>query len=306
MDRLKYGTRPQISQVYEGGNVDTASEEPSATRIKLSKGQQIGLVSIAGLAAVTVGYLLPGGSDWYNVVRPASLALLSGKSPFSVPFWFSPIWGLLPFLPLALLPARIGHAILFAVSLSAYTYTIGRMKARPLSMALFLLSPPIVTALWLDSTDWIPLLGFVLPPQIGLFFVALKPQLGLPIAVFWFAEALRQGHKEVLRVFGPFAIASGLMIAVYGVSPFLGGSQLIGIAHNASLWPVSLPIGLGPVVAALRRRDSRYAIAAGPCLSPYVMITSWSAPLLAIAASTAETAAAVGGLWILAYLQTGL
>ena len=216
--------------------MDTASDKPSAARITLSKGQQIGLVAIAGLAAVTVGYLLPGGSDWYNVIRPASLALLSGKSPFSVPLWFSPIWGLLPFLPLALLPARVGHAILFAVSLSAYTYAVGKMKARPLGMALILLSPPIVTALWLDSTDWIPLLGFVLPPQIGLFFVALKPQLGLPITIFWFAEAVRKGPKEVLRVFGPVAIAGGLMIAVYGISPFLAGSQLIGIAHNASLW----------------------------------------------------------------------
>lgn len=290
----------------EGSGVGTPMDTEPSGRIELSRTQQIGLVVVAGLAAVSVGYFLPGGSDWYNVIRPASRALLSGQSPYSVPFWFSPVWGLLPFLPLALLPAEIGHAILFAVALGAYTYTVGKMNAKPLAMVAFLLSPPIVTALWINSTDWIALLGFVLPPQIGLFFAAVKPQLGLPIAIFWFAEALREGPREVLRVFGPVAVASGLMIAVYGVSPFLAGTELINIAHNASLWPASLPVGLGLVAAALRKWDVRYAIAAGPCLSPYVMITSWSAPLLALSASTVEMAAAVGGFWIIAYLQTGL
>ncbi|MGA9191811.1 MAG: hypothetical protein WBZ24_08770 [Anaerolineales bacterium] len=277
----------------------------SAGQVEVPKRLQIGLVAAAGLGTAVLGYFLPGGSDWYNVVRPAALAVLSGHSPYSVPLWFSPVWGLIPFLPLALFPAKIGHAVLFAISLFAYTFAVGRMKARPLAIVVFLLSPPIITALWLDSTDWIPLLGFVLPPQIGLFFVALKPQLGLPIAIFWLVEAIRKGPKEVLKVFGPVAAAGALMLAVYGISPFLGGSKLIGIAHNSSLWPVSLPLGLGLAVAALRKRDRRYAIAAGPTLSPYVMITSWSAPLMAVADSTAEMTVAVIGLWILAYLQTG-
>ena len=72
---------------------------------------------------------------------------------------------------------------------------------------------------------------------------------------------------------------------------------------NASLWPMSLPVGLALSVTALRKSDVRYAIAASPLLSPYLLFHSWSGALFAVLASPAESIAAVVGLWILVIIR---
>jgi len=252
-----------------------------------------------------VGWVIPGGADWYEVVRPAARLFLAGRSPYSQPLWYAPVWGLIPFLPLALLPPLPGRAVLFIMSLSAYAYCVYKLKAGPLGLIAFLLSPPIVVALWLNSLDWLPLLGFVLPPPIGLFFVSLKPQLGIGVAAYWFVEACRKGWREVVRVFGPVSVALAVQLAVYGVEPFWEARRLVTMEHNVSLWPALLPVGLTLVVAAWRKREIRYAFAAGPCLSPYVMITSWAAVLVALSAATPELLTGVIGGWILVLLRVG-
>jgi hypothetical protein len=252
-----------------------------------------------------VGWHLPGGSDWYQVVRPATLRLLEGRSPYGQPTWYSPVWVMAPFIPLALLPPQLGRAVLFAASLCAYTFSAVKMGARPAGVAAFLISPPIVVALWLSSIDWIPFLGYVLPPQIGLFFLTAKPQLGIAVAAFWLVESARRGWREVIRVFAPITISLGVLFLIYGIDPFLGAASMVDMPHNASLWPTSLPLGLTLLVAALRKRELRFSIATGPCLSPYVMITSWGAPFLAIASFTPELIAAVVGAWILAMMRSG-
>jgi hypothetical protein len=68
---------------------------------------------------------------------------------------------------------------------------------------------------------------------------------------------------------------------------------------NATLWPMSLPVGLVLIVTAIRKRELKYALGASPCLSPYILLHSWVVVLLAIVSSTAELIAAVIGLWIL-------
>jgi hypothetical protein len=57
------------------------------------------------------------------------------------------------------------------------------------------------------------------------------------------------------------------------------------------------------LAAALRKREIRFAIGAGPCLSPYVLFHSWSGPLLAVVPNQWDTLAAVAGLWILVLLR---
>jgi hypothetical protein len=101
-------------------------------------------------------------------------------------------------------------------------------------------------------------------------------------------------------------LAIAAMLAISGFAPFLAAVQLERVPHNTSLWPLTLLLGAGLIVAVLVKREPRFAIAAGPFLTPYVMLTSWSAPLLAVVSTTPELAAAVAGTWVLAYLQTGL
>lgn len=271
----------------------------------------IGLIFFL-VAAWAFSMVLPDGVDWVLTYRPATLALLRGESPYTsssmsskAPFVAAP-WGLIPLIPLAILPVKMGRAILLLVSILALAYTCRKLGARPLAMGLFLISPPVIHSLLNSNIEWIPLLGFVLPPQIGLFFISVKPQSGFIVGIFWLVETWRKsGLKGVVRVFGPVTAALILSFIIYGLWPLNANNALniVNSGFNASLWPISLPVGLGLLVAAIRKRDIRFAMPASPCFSPYVIFHSWSTAVLALSANTAELAAVVAGLWAVTIIR---
>lgn len=251
--------------------------------------------------------IYPDAIDWSTAFRPAARRLLQGEPLYGVPadkplFIHAP-WTLLPLIPLALLPEIVGRAGLVVMSILAYIYTANQLGARPFAVALVLVSPPVLHLLLNGNIDFMAALGFVLPPQIGLFFIAAKPQMGIAVGLFWLYEAWHGGGaKEVLRVFAPFAIVLGISFLIWGFWPsYFGLTE--NYWWNASLWPQSIPVGLGLLVAALRKNEIRYAIAASPCLSPYVLFHSWSGALLAIVHRLPEMIAVFIGLWVLVLLQ---
>lgn len=283
-----------------------------------------------GLTAV-MSSVLPAGVDWDKTFYPAARQALALRNPYTTggPYqsfgdwlpllplsesaagaanmFYNPPWALLPLLPLALLPSNIGRALLLLVSLLAFGYAAYKLGAKPLALAAFLASPPVLHCLLNANVDWMPVLGFVLPPQIGLFLVVIKPQLGWTVAVFWLVESFRKGGvKEALRVFTPIGLAYAVSYVVFGFSPLAFNQETSDLWWNASLWPVSIPVGLGLLAAALRQRQMRYAMGAAPCLSPYVLFHSWSGALVAIVHRQFETLVVVAGLWILVALQSGI
>jgi hypothetical protein len=269
----------------------------------------ISLMVFIGLA-VAVASSLPDGIDWELTYRPAALAMLQGRNPYDsevapeAPFFAAP-WGLLPLIPLAVLPVEIGRALLLFISMGCFAYTAKRLGAGLAGVVAFTLSPPVVHCLLNANVEWLPLLGFVLPPQLGLFFISVKPQTGFAVGLFWFVEAWRRGGwREVVRIFAPVTIALLLSFGLYGLWPFRF-SSVLGIAQNfnASLWPMSLPIGLALLVAAIRTRKVEYAMPASPCLSPYVLFHSWSSAVVALSSRTPELITAVIGLWIVVILR---
>jgi hypothetical protein len=202
-------------------------------------------------------------------------------------------------LPLALLPENVGRALFLLLNFAAFTYVAYRLGAKPLAMAFFLLSPPVLHSLFNGNIDALVLLGFILPPPVGLFFLAIKPQIGAAVAFYWLIESWRQkGAPEVIRVFAPFTIALLASFLFFGLWP-LRWRQEVDQWWNASAWPLSIPVGLGLLVAAVRRRRVELAMAASPCLSPYVLLHAWVGALAAILPLTAETIAVVIGLWLL-------
>ncbi len=266
---------------------------------------RLSLVALLAVIAVLVASLyLPPGRDWHNY-RGASVALLSGKSPFSAPFFFAPPWILLPLVPFAVLPERIGRAVLFLVSLSAFAYTAYRFGAKPLGIAVFLLSPPVIHCLLNANMEWLPLLGFTLPPELGLPLVMTKPQTGFAVALFWIVEAWREsGIRGVVRISWPLVALFLASCVLFGFWPARSPDILpLAEGFNASLWPISIPVGLALVTASIRRREMKYAMGASPCLSPYVLFHTWVAALVPLASSTAELIAAVVGLWILVLIR---
>jgi hypothetical protein len=264
--------------------------------------QVAGLIFIL-LIIGAVGLIMPGGEDWTGVFLPATEHLLAGQSPYNEPMFFSPVWVLIPFIPLAFLPLGISRSILFIIAIITYSVSARKLGAKNIVLAAFLLSPPVIFSLWLASNDWMPILGFVLPPQIGLFFVLSKPQMGSIVTLFWFVETCRKGGmREIIRVFAPVTIAFLLTFLIFGMWP-LRSMNLVSIEHNASFWPVTIPIGLGLLVASLRKRKIEFAMAAGPCLSPYLMFPSWVSAIAATLNSTPEALVAIAGTWIFIILR---
>jgi hypothetical protein len=262
------------------------------------------LLALAGCGLIwALSVVLPPGIDWHETFRPAAVAALHGTSPYSVTGFLNPPWAVLPFVPLALLPEAVGRAIVLVVSATALGLSAHRLGARPLALAAFLLSPIVIHGLLNASVDWLVLLGFILPPQIGLFFVVIKPQVGGALVLFWLVEAWRAGGlKEVARVFWPITAATLLSFLFFGLWPLRFGHTL-SYWWNASLWPMSIPVGLALMVMAYKKRSARYAMGADPCLSTYVLFHSWVGALVALAAAEAEMVAAVIGLWALVILR---
>ena len=257
-----------------------------------------GVVLFFALSFLIAPYL-QGGIDWYETFYPAGRAALAGKSPYTVAGFCNVPWAILPILPFTLLPIEVGRAAFMLFSLLAFAYIARKLGASPLVTGIFVMSPPVLHCLLNANIDWLTLLGFILPPQIGLFFIAIKPQTTFVVGIFWFFEAWRKGGvKEVLRVFLPVTVTLLLSFALFGfwIERFRAP---VNFGWNASLYPMSIPIGLALLVKSLRARSKSLAMAASPFLSPYVAFHSWSGALLAFAAEPLEMSAAVLGLWIL-------
>jgi hypothetical protein len=247
--------------------------------------------------------LTPPGVDWETAFRPAAREMLTLRSPFRVPGFFNPPWTAFALIPFALFPEQVGRVLLIFAGLIAYAYTAYKLGGSKWAIIAIVLSPPVMHNMLNGNIDWLSLLGLIMPPQLGLFFVTMKPQLGVAVVIFWLVESWRTGgFRQTLRVFWPITLVSILSFFLYGFWPSRSGVE-VDLWWNASLWPLSIPVGLALLVAALRKRDIYYAMGASPCLSPYVLFHSWIIAVYAVIRSTPETIAAVIGLWILVAIR---
>ena len=261
------------------------------------------MLGSAGVLAVGIAayYLLPNPVDWTIFYRPAALALISGTSPFTVGFFFNAPWILLPLIPFALLPYRIGVAALFIANLSIFFYIGLRMAARPLALIAYCCSLPVIATLLFGQVDGLVLLGLFLPRPLGLLFLLAKPQIGVVVALFWFIETWRvSGWKQVLKTFAPVTGLFLISFVLFGFWPLRYDiGSLISADHNTSMWPGSFMIGLPLLFYAIRTRRENFAWISAPFFSPYVAPQSWSIALLGLMHSDIEIAAASIASWSL-------
>jgi len=262
----------------------------------------LAVIVLTGLV-VAMSIFLPPAVNWHGAFRPAALAIIHGRSPYNAEGFFNPPWVAILLIPFAVLPENMGRAALVIVALAAYAYVAHKLGANKLAIGLSLLSHPVMHGILNGNIDWLAVLGFVLPTWLGLFFLMIKPQVGLAVIVFPFISTWREGgFVKVVRTFIPFGVAMILSIAVFGPW-FLSISNEINLAGNSSLWPLSIPIGLTFLVASIRKNEIRYSMAASPFLSPYVIMHSWIGAFLALAPLTYEITAAVIGMWIVVIIR---
>lgn len=255
------------------------------------------------LTTILFTFFLPPAVDWSNYYRPAANEFVNGRSPYTVDGFINPPWVLLPMLPLLLLPENLSRAILAVGMIISLVFVSKKMGANLVGTVFLLLSPPVIQLFIDGNIDWIVALGFILPPQIGLFFITLKPQLGLFLAIYWLISSWRLGGiREVFRVFTPFLLVLLLTFLVYGFYP-LNHVEHLAWGGNTSLWPISIPVGLALFVHSIRKNDQNFSILASPCFSPYLILHSWIGVLLVLSRFTWEFAASVIGLWIVVIIR---
>jgi hypothetical protein len=266
------------------------------------------LVLILG-AAVLYGFFLifPSlqiGMDWEQTYRPAALAMAHGKSPYSVEIFYAAPWAVIPLIPFALLPPKLGNIGIFLLGLSAFAYVAYKLKADPRSMTIFLLSASVVGCLVYGNIEWMPLLGFVLPAPIGLIFAVIKPQVGIGLVVYWFVHILRtKGIWEVIKTFTPLGIVTLLSFWMYGFWPLLfqktmEQSQTSALDYNTSLWPQGVFVGIWLLYKAIQKQKPGMALASSPFFSPYALQFTWVSVLAGLIGSPLELLLVSLGLWI--------
>jgi hypothetical protein len=251
-----------------------------------------GLVALYSIGVIEVGY------DWRTTFYPAAHNVFLGKSPYEVNGFVNVPWTVLVLLPFAVLPLPISGALFCVISIIIYCVVAFRLGADLPWLAIFLISPFVLGNLYFGNLDCLALVGLILPPPIGIFFVLIKPQIGIGIAAFWLVEAWRKGRLlEVLRVFAPVGAAILISIALFG-NWTSSQINVVNASWNTSWWPWSLPVGLVLLVRAVIYRKKNEAIAASPFLSPYVAYPSWVGVLLALIPRKLELIVAVAGMYL--------
>lgn len=224
----------------------------------------------------TDGRLPSIGVDWMISFRPAARLLLELKSPYATPGFFNPPWALIPLLPFALLPAGLGAAFLFVLNIFSLLFASVKMRMNAIAFVVFILFSGTLVNAWNGNIEGLLAIGFVLPPQIGLFFVLCKPQFGLGVAIFWILQEWREGGiRKVVRVVAPVSIALGISFVLFGFWP-ARTPGLVDMRWNASLFPYGVPIGLALLAVSIWRRNMFLAIASSPFFAPYVAGNTWS------------------------------
>lgn len=240
-------------------------------------------------------------TDWSDSFRPATEAVFHGTSPYVESSYYNPPWVIALLAPFAVLPDSIGEIVLPTCAVSVWIVVALRMGISPGIAGVLLLSPPVLSSIYMGQLEWMLALTAVVPPRWGLFLALAKPQSGLVLALFWLVEAWHKGGwQEVWRASWPVALASVLSVTMFGMW-FNAASSLTGPAApwNMSLWPYSVPIGGVLLIAALRWRAWQPAMAAGVMLSPYAALHSYSAFLLALMTRPRWMVIAIAFLWTL-------
>ena len=240
----------------------------------------------------------PGG-DWQAVLQPSTQALLEGNNPYNEHRFLSPPWAFAVLIPPALLPPAQGSALFGLIGCIGYFLAFYRLRVTRIALALLVANPAFMAALLNPNFDWAVALGYTLPPQIGLFFVLTKPQIGAPLVLFWFVKAWRSGgYRRVLRDFAPVTLAYLLSVIVFGPWFLHMGGAVSSLSNTANVWPWGIIVGFALIVVSLRQQNSRLALQAGPLLSPYLAPYSWLPAMVVSGSDTILTLAVCVGFWI--------
>jgi hypothetical protein len=222
------------------------------------------------------------GRDW--IVFSMAIRAFLEQNPYLIGegFYkvFEPFWTYIILAPLAILPFQLGGLLHILISLASFMYTAVRMGASRNQLILFLTSSAVMNTVYYGNIDWLITAGLWMPPQIGLFFVMMKPQVGVCIAAYWAYAAWKQGGwGQLLRVFAPVTIAYLISFWMYDLWLF----HLNGMENNpasVSVFPLLIPVAIYLMYKAVREQDIKLASCCSPMVAPYLALHSFSVMML--------------------------
>ena len=228
------------------------------------------LVVLAVLFALMIA-MLPSFSGDFHDFYSAGQLMLQGKSPYSWPRYYSPIWVAGSVAPLTVLPEHLAYTVFTLASLVAITLTVWRLtQGKSQVMALATMALLWVLQILGSNIDWVILAAMVVPSPLGVWLALSKPQLG------WILAA-------VLLLTMPRRKAIGTAMALVAG---LGLSYLIGMRvpdldtvrlWNMAPWPWGLLAGIPMGIIALVKRDRALAVGSSLLVSPYWQYPSFVA-----------------------------
>jgi hypothetical protein len=242
--------------------------------------------------------------DWLENYRGPILTLISGHNPYRPGIgMYVPPWFLFILAPIAVLPERLSSAVMFALAVTSLFWMSRKMGARLLITLIFMLSYPVVTLYIHRQLEWLVLLGYFLPPPLGLFLVLGKPQAGIGIAIYWLIEGFQVGGIwEIIKRFAPVGIAFIVSFIIYGF--YLGRSfYQMGQAWDESIWPYGIPMGVYLLATAIRSKNGKLSISTSPFISPYLAGYTWTVGLFGLISNNIEFALACLSTWVIYFIN---
>lgn len=225
--------------------------------------------------------------------------MINGQSPYTIEIYYAAPWAAWLLVPFAILPYSLGRLLTFLLGLAAFAIVAWRAGATPAATIIFLCSAAVIGCLNNGNIEWMPLLGLICPPWLGMILLAVKPQVGIGLGVFWVITTWREsGWRQVMWTMAPVMALLVISILIYGLWPLRFRQTLAWSVDNTALGMQAIFIGAVLLVRSLRTRDQAMALAAGPFLSPYVLQFTWSACLVGLLTHPWELLAAVVCLWI--------
>ena len=246
---------------------------------------------VAAALTIFVGLSLPfipTGIDWTDVLRPATIAFLRLQNPYQIQGSLNPPWLFVLLAPIAILPENIGGALLFWLNLATWMVIAKKLgSGNVICFLAVVTSPMVINSLVAGNVDFLVMWGLLLPPELAIFFLTIKPQVG-GAALFYIALRTyhESGTKRVLQIFAiPLALIT-LSLILYGAWP-LEANKILNMSWNASPlrmfgWP-SVAIGFIILLFGISRKcpkeGANISMASTPFFSPYVGSQSWVAIL---------------------------
>lgn len=264
-------------------------------------------------AVLVIAFLVgpwPGGDDW-ETFHGAARRVLSGESLYETrithAYYSNPPWLAVLFVPLGVLPFKLGWAILSAASLGAALLLLHRWQPRAgiVKPVLVLLSPPMIYILMHGQIDVLVISGVWLPAQYWAVVALTKPQVAIGlIAGVPRAQWVRAG----LLTLG--LVALSLLVFGNWIAAFLDQpAPYVEAGHNLwrDLWPFQVPAGVALVLLGMSRKDERLLISGSPLLSPYAATSTLIGPWIAAITLLSNRQATVVFLsWWAAVVYRGL